>query len=149
MLKREIIAEDFDGNKYVDIAYFHYSKNEILEQEISYPGGLRNHLIDIMRSGDNFKIYNFFKQFVLGAYGKKSDDGRRFVKSIEQTEAFSQSPAFETFLFELLEDQSKMESFFNEIMPAGTNVTKMTDAQVKALETGLITEETKRELLGE
>lgn len=149
MLKREIIAEDFDGNKYVEIAYFHYSKNEVLEQEIAYPGGLRNHLIEIMRSGDNHQIYTFFKNFVLGAYGKKSEDGRRFIKSSENTEAFAQSQAFETFLFELLENQSQMETFFNEIMPTGANVTKMTDAQVKALETGLITEETKKELLGE
>lgn len=150
MLKREIIAEDFDGNKYVDIAYFHYSKNEILELEIAYPGGLRNHLIDIMRSGDNFKIYGFFKKFVLGAYGRKSDDGRRFIKNAEQTEAFSQSQAFETFLFELLENQSQMETFFNEIMPMGSDKpSKMTEAQMKALESGLVTEKVKKELLGE
>lgn len=148
MLKREIVAEDFDGNKYVEIAYFHYSKSEILEQEISVKGGLRNHLVNLMREGDNFKIYSFFKRFLLGAYGKKSEDGRRFVKNAEQTEAFAQSKAFEDLLFDLLENQSSMETFFNEIMPSGISA-ELNESQKKMLDSGLLTEDVRKELMGE
>ena len=63
-----------------------------------------------------------FKQIVLKAYGEKSEDGKRFVKSKEIAEAFSQTEAYSEIFMELAMDEKAAAEFVNGILPA--NLTK-------------------------
>ena len=56
-------------------------------------------------------------EIILKAYGEKSADGRRFVKSKELSEAFSQTGAYDTLFLELVSDANAAAAFVNAVIP--------------------------------
>lgn len=118
MYKKTVKYTDFDGNEREDILYFNLSKVEVTELEMSYPGGYAKKLKEIGNSGDNREIFNVFKSIVEKSYGIKSEDGRHFRKSPEITADFTDSAAFDQFMFDLLSDGGYTAAeFVNGIMP--------------------------------
>ena len=81
MLKKEITYTDYNGQERTEDFYFNLSKAELIEMQASVDGGLDEHLIKLVKNNNQPEIFKFFKDLVLKAYGEKSDDGRRFVKS--------------------------------------------------------------------
>ena len=55
---------------------------------------------------------------MLAAYGKKSPDGRRFIKNNEIREEFTQTEAYSIIFMELATDADKAAEFINGIIPA-------------------------------
>lgn len=102
MLRKEISYVDYDGNDRKENFYFNYSKSEIIDMQFSFNGGLSEFLKKIVETQDIPKLYQYFKEFVLGAYGEKSPDGKRFVKNKELSEAFSQTEAYTNLMMEIL-----------------------------------------------
>ena len=49
----------------------------------------------IIEEKDQQKILAVFKELMLKSYGEKTPDGKRFIKSKELSEAFSQTGAYE------------------------------------------------------
>ena len=62
-------------------------------------------------------IIKIFKDLVLRAYGQKSPDGKRFIKSKELSEEFSQTEAYSDLFMELATDSTAAAAFVNGIMP--------------------------------
>jgi len=98
--------------------YFHLSKAEIAELELSVEGGLSEALKRIIESKDNKEIFAEFKHIVLEAYGVRSEDGTRFIKNQKVREEFESSEAFSELLIEILTDEDKAAEFVNGIIPA-------------------------------
>jgi len=117
MLKREITYEDFNGNSVTDTFYFNLTKSELIEMEAKYKGGLEAIIIQIVETQDKQKLINIFKDVILASYGKKSEDGRRFIKSDELREEFTQTPAYDIFFFELATNAEKGAEFIKGILP--------------------------------
>lgn len=117
MLKREIRYEDFDGNMTSDIFYFNLSKPELIELEVEVDRGFGQMLQDIVEAKDNKQIIAKFKQLVLMAYGVKSEDGKRFVKSEKLREEFSQTAAYAELFMELASDDKAAVIFLNGVLP--------------------------------
>lgn len=141
MLKETITYETFDGETITEDFYFHYSKAELAELELSHDGGLTEMLKDLIKTNDGKKIIDTFKDLVLGAYGVKSKDGKRFIKSDELRESFSQTEAYSEFFMSLALDAEKAAKFVNGIVPSGIAVPQ--DHLQKQIET------TRAEILGE
>ena len=59
-----------------------------------------------------------FKKLILMSYGEKSADGKRFIKSKELSEAFSQSEAYNKIFMEIVTDSKAAAEFANGIMPS-------------------------------
>lgn len=76
----------------------------------------------IVEAEDNKAIYGEFKKIVLLSVGKRSDDGKRFIRSPQVREEFENSEAFSELIVELLSDADKASEFINGIAPAGTGV---------------------------
>ena len=117
MLKETRTYEDWDGVERTEDFYFNLSKAELAEMELSSDGGMENLLTKIINSKDNKKIVEIFKQIILKAYGEKSDDGRRFIKSEELSKAFSETPVYSDLFMELATDDKKAAAFINGIIP--------------------------------
>lgn len=117
MLKKTIKYTDYNGTERTEDFYFNLTKAEILEMEASAFGGLSSALTKIINSNDQPKIMSQFKYIVHKAYGEKSEDGRRFVKSDDLSTMFEQTPAYEELFMELLTDETKAAEFINGIMP--------------------------------
>ncbi len=54
---------------------------------------------------------------ILLSYGEKSADGKRFIKSDESREAFSQTAAFDTLFMELATEDEAASNFIKGILP--------------------------------
>lgn len=117
MLKKTIKYVDYDGNEREEDFYFNLSKAEIAEMEMSTNGGLDKMINRIIAERDNKRIIELFKDLVLRAYGKKSDDGRRFIKNQELRDDFSQTEAYSELFMELATDADAAAAFVNGIVP--------------------------------
>jgi hypothetical protein len=118
MLKKTVTYVDYNGVERTEDFYFNLSKAEVAEMELSVEGGFSKMLEEIVASKDNVRIVSLFKQMVLKAYGEKSADGRRFVKSEEISKAFSETEAYSEIFMELALNTDAAAAFVNGIMPA-------------------------------
>ena len=83
MLKKTISYTDYDGNQRTEDFYFNLSKAEITEMELSMEGGMRAYIKRIIAAKSQLELVKLFKDVVLKSYGKKSADGRLFMKNVE------------------------------------------------------------------
>lgn len=108
---------DFDGNERTEDFYFNLMKSEILEMELGVSGGLTGLIQRIIQAKDVPAIVAEVKKFILAAYGKKSPDGKRFIKSKEITEEFTQTEAYSKLFVELASDADAVAEFINQVVP--------------------------------
>lgn len=118
MLKKVIKYEDYNGVQREEAFYFNLTKAEIMEMELSTVGGLTGMITSIVEAKDTPAIIKTFKEIILKAYGEKSPDGKRFMKSEEISEAFAQTEAYSELFMELLTDSKAAADFVNGIVPA-------------------------------
>lgn len=117
MLKKVIKYTDYDGNERTGTFFFNLNKAEITELELSTSGGLVKAIEKIVEAQNSPKIIQLFKEIILQAYGEKSPDGIRFIKSKELSEAFSQTEAYSELFMELASDAEAASAFINAIVP--------------------------------
>ena len=119
MIVKTITYTDYNGNQRTEDFYFHLSKAEVAEMELSIPGGLANYLQKIVADRDVPKIIEAFKQIILKSYGVKSEDGKKFIKNQEVLNEFIQSEAYSELFIELLKNAEMATSFINGVIPQG------------------------------
>lgn len=90
--------------------------------ELSTEGGLAEMIQKIVSSKDTPSIVKIFKDLILKAYGEKTPDGKRFVKSKELSDAFAQTEAYSELFMELATDAETASAFVNGIMPTDFGV---------------------------
>lgn len=136
MLKKTIEFVDYAGNKRVEDHYFNLNKSEATKMELSTTGGLTRMIENIIEAQDNPAIIKIFEDLILKSYGKKSPDGRRFMKSKEISRDFMETEAYDQLFMELITDPKKAAAFVNEVIsfnekdingstPQGANVTQI------------------------
>lgn len=118
MIKETITYVDYDGNKRTEDHYFNLSKAELTELQMSKKGGFHSYLTRIMSSNDTPEIMSVFKEIITMSYGRKSDDGRRFIKNNELLEDFLQSEAYTEFLMKIIGEEGEAAKFINGLMPS-------------------------------
>lgn len=117
MLKKTIKYTDFDGNERNEDFYFNLTKAEVAEMEMTTEGGLSKMLEKIVATQDLKRIIEIFKDLILRSYGEKSPDGKRFIKSQELRDAFSQTEAYSELFMELATSSESSSAFINGIVP--------------------------------
>jgi len=117
MLKKTITYEDLDGNPITEDFYFNLSKAELAEMELAVQGGLSEHLQKIVKSQDGGEIIATFKKIIGDSIGRRSEDGKRFIKSEEIKQEFFQSDAYSALFMDLVTDADAAANFVNGIMP--------------------------------
>lgn len=117
MLKKTITYTDYDNNERTEDFYFNLSKAEVAEMEMSIEGGMVQQIEKIVAEKDAKRIMSTFKNFILKSYGKKSPDGKRFVKSQELRDEFEQTEAYSMLFMELVTDAQAAATFVNGIIP--------------------------------
>lgn len=123
MLKRTITYEDFDGNQVTDTLEFNLTKTELTEMNLAQEGGLADFIEQIVHEEDQKKIYELFKGLVVKAYGKRSADGKRFIKKASDgtplADEFVETAAFDAMMIEMLtsENAELATEFIKGIIP--------------------------------
>lgn len=121
MLKKTITFTDYNGVERTEDHYFNLTKAEVMEMEMSTSGGLAEMIQRIVAAQDAPAIIKIFKDLVLKAYGQKSPDGRRFIKTEELRKEFEQTEAYSQLFMELATDADAAAAFVNGIIPVDLN----------------------------
>lgn len=117
MVVKKIKYTDFNGLEREEEFMFNLTEAEITEMELTTDGGLSDSIKKIIAAQNTPEIIKVFKMLLLKSYGEKSADGRRFVKSEELSEEFSQTNAYSQLFMELATDDKAAVAFINGIMP--------------------------------
>jgi len=118
MLKKTIKYTDYNGSERIEDFYFNLNQAEITKMELGVQGGLSEALKNIINSHDVPTLVEQFDKIVLSSVGRKSPDGKEFVKSPEISQAFKNTEAYSVLFMELISDAEAMAAFFNAIIPA-------------------------------
>lgn len=118
MIKKTIKYLDYNDQEHEDDFYFNLNKSEVVEFVFTEGGEDFEAVIQhIIKEKDYKKIIEMFKEIVLKSYGEKSVDGKRFIKTKEKTEAFSQTEAYVELFMELASNPDVAAAFINGISP--------------------------------
>ncbi|MDO4802639.1 MAG: hypothetical protein Q4A15_10790 [Prevotellaceae bacterium] len=127
MVKKTITYTDYNGATRTEEFMFNLTKAEIMEMELSVTGGLTEMMKSVIASQDVPSLIKIFKDLILKSYGVKSPDGKRFIKSPELTEEFTQTEAYSQLFMELATNADEASKFVNGVVPE-----ELRDAAAKA-----------------
>lgn len=133
MLKKTITYTDYDGLERTEEFRFNLTKAELVDMELTTAGTFSETMKRIIAEKDIIRIAKLFKELLLKSYGVKSDDGKRFVKSQELSEAFSQTEAYNDLYIELLSNPEEAAKFFAEVAPKMEEVSAVPAGNVTVL----------------
>lgn len=117
MLKKTITYTDYDGLERTEEFRFNLTKAELMDMELTTVGTFSKLMQKIIDEKDMARLAKYFKELILKSYGVKSDDGKRFIKSPELSEAFSQTEAYSELYMELLGNSEYAVKFIQQVMP--------------------------------
>lgn len=117
MLKKTITYTDYNGNDRTESFYFNLSKAELMEMQLGTTGGFDTMVQNIINAQDVPTLMTIFKDIILKAYGEKSADGKRFIKSEEISKAFSETEAYSNLYMELVTDSKAAANFITGLVP--------------------------------
>jgi hypothetical protein len=117
MLKKTIKYEDFNGEEHEEDFYFNFTKAELAELEMSRQGGISEYMKKIVAAKSQPELAALFKEIVLLAYGERSEDGSRFVKTQELRDSFQTTNAYSELYMELITDAEAATEFMKAIIP--------------------------------
>lgn len=133
MLKKTITYTDYDGLERTEEFRFNLTKAEVVDMELTTAGTFSETMKRIIAEKDIIRIAKLFKELLLKSYGVKSDDGKRFIKSQELSEAFSQTEAYSDLYIELLSNPEEAAKFFAEVAPKMEEVSAVPAGNVTVL----------------
>ena len=116
MYKKTIKYVDFNGVEREEDFYFHMTKAEAIKAEMSEKGGLTAAITQIAAEDDAENLFRLFEKIVRMAYGKRSVDGKSFIKKPEYADEFLSSEAYSNLFMEFMEDANKASEFVNGIL---------------------------------
>lgn len=117
MLKKTITYTNFAGETVTEDFYFNLTRAELLQLEMSMPGGISAHLDRMIAEQNGEQILETFDKIVTKAYGVKSFDGKQFVKSIDELNKFRFSGAYDTLFEEIVLNPEAADEFTRGILP--------------------------------
>lgn len=134
MLKKTITYPDLDGNPITEDFYFNLSKAELAEMELRHQGGFGEYLQRIIDSSDGDAIITTFKDIIKKAIGRRSEDGRRFIKNDEIAEDFLQTEAYSQLFMDLVTNAEAAAQFVRGIVPTDMQDLPFSDKPVENVE---------------
>jgi hypothetical protein len=120
VFKRTITYKDLDGNDITDDFYFNLSKAEIAEWKLSFgeQEDLASYIKDIIKNKNTSVIIKLFKDLLGRSVGRRSEDGKRFIKNDDIRDAFMQSDAYSVFFMELVTNANAGVEFIRGVLPS-------------------------------
>lgn len=122
MIVEPITYKTFNGEEVTENFYFNLTEAELAQLQLKTPGGYKEKIEAIVKAKDQQALILAFTDIIDLAYGIKSDDGKRFIKTINGApvvEAFKQTQAYSDLYMSLIFDEQKAVKFINGLIPEG------------------------------
>lgn len=117
MLKKIIKYKDYNDADRTQEFYFYLSQKDIKMLNAKTEGGIQAKFIKIMNKLDVKELLETVEDLILSAYGERSEDGTRFMKTPEIRENFKYSAAYEKLFDELTDSPEALAEFIKKILP--------------------------------
>lgn len=134
MLKKTIKYTDYNGVERTEDFFFNLTKAEIMDMQMGATGGLAEMIATLVKTQNMPEIIRIFKNIILKAYGEKSPDGKRFMKTGADGQplslGFSETEAFSILYMELATDSKAAAKFVNGIIPTDMEVSEEKQKEV-------------------
>lgn len=125
MFIQEITYTDFNGNETTEKLYFNLSQSELIKMNLEDSGKLKKMIESVQTTQDPGDVFTIVETVILGAYGVKSEDGKRFIKTVNGeplSKEFQETAAYAALFDDLLTDPDKLVAFINNVAPATQQV---------------------------
>lgn len=118
MYKKTITYTDFNGDEFTDDFYFNLSKAELIKLETTTEkGGFITMLEALLKDRNVPEVLKAYDKLIRLSYGKKTPDGRQFVKREEYLEEFLSCGAYDELYTELMTNDNAAVEFIKGITP--------------------------------
>lgn len=111
MLKKVITYTNFDGNEVTEEMFFNLTAVELTKLQARLGMPIDEYASKCAKSLDLKKMLDFIEIMVLESFGRKSDDGKRFMKGPEVKSEFEYSAAYAELFEELLTSPGQAQAF--------------------------------------
>lgn len=111
MFKHNIAYVDFNGEERQEDFYFHLSLPEVTRIEAKVGKSLAEHAKELVQGNDSKALIEFMEDIILSSYGKKSTDGRSFVKNKDIRSEFEYSQAYAELFEQFITDPVLAQNF--------------------------------------
>lgn len=130
MIKKDFTYTNFDGEQVTETWWFHLFKSEMIKMHMYDPSGdLEAMLKRIVADGKPKEIIDTFDSIIKLAVGKRSADGKRFIRNQELIDEFFQTPSYDEFFCQLVTDANFAVEFLR-----GAFKGTLTDEQLDRVE---------------
>lgn len=134
MLKKTITYNDLDNNEVTEDFYFNLTMAELTKMQLTAEGGMEAYLTKVIQSNSGADIIKAFDEILGMAYGRRSEDGKTFVKKPEYYEQFKGTEAYSQLFMELVTDADASARFMGGLVPA--NLAAQVRASIKTTHPG-------------
>ena len=138
MLKQTITYTDFNDESCTEVLHFNLTKTELADNLY-----LQDDLLAMQKNFAGLKrefttaeirqVIDLVKTFMRLSYGIRSEDGKRFVKTPELWTEFTQTAAYDSFLFSLFDKPEKAMEFMIGIFPKDLRDEAMKSSELNEL----------------
>ena len=117
MIKKTVVYENLDGKTESEVVYLNINMIELTELEFVAEKSISDILKDIGETPSMADALKTFKMFIRFAYGVKSPDSKKLLKSDSIWESFENSEPYSALLWEMLNDAPKAVDVIMGILP--------------------------------
>lgn len=102
MFKHTITYDDFNGNERKEDFYFHLSTPEVVRLEAKFGASIEDYTRTMTEQQDLEQMLDFLESIILSSYGRKTTDGKSFIKNQQLRTEFEYSQAYAELFEEIL-----------------------------------------------
>ena len=117
MIKKTVVYENLDGKTESEVVYLNINMIELTELEFVAEKSISDILKEIGETPSMADALKTFKMFIRFAYGVKSPDSKKLLKSDSIWESFENSEPYSALLWEMLNDAPKAVDVIMGILP--------------------------------
>jgi hypothetical protein len=119
MFKHNIDYVDFNGTERNEDFYFHLSSVEVTRLEAEIGRDLNTHIKELTANQDMKTLLDFLERILLGAYGRKTSDGKSFIKNKDLRTEFEYSNAYAEIFEQMLTNPDLAKKFGEAVADNG------------------------------
>nr|DAY42551.1 MAG TPA: hypothetical protein [Caudoviricetes sp.] len=116
MQKITVTYENFDGENVTEDLYFHLNIKELQEME-NWDPSLTERIAKLTKTEDGKDAFNLMRNIIETAYGERSSDGKRFLKSPEIRNMFTEGLAYDEVIIQFLDGTTDLGKFIEGLLP--------------------------------
>lgn len=134
MFKHEITYTDFNDIERKEDFYFHLSTPEVIRLEAEIGGEIQAYTERIAKEQNLTELLDFMEKLILGSYGKKTLDGKSFIKNKDLRVEFEYSQAYAEMFEEMIKNPDLARRFGEGVAEAAKHRKKKNTFEPRVVE---------------